>query len=106
MESARTEIIKYIMDTGVAERCVAYQTNKCTDGELINDLKQELYLWLLTYDIAKLFDAYCNRHINALITAWIRNNFHSKSGPFYKNFRKFQDITDEITEKELDIPDN
>lgn len=100
----RDEIINYAMESGLAEKCIGYQTAKCRDRELVNDLLQELYLWLLTYDINKLSNAYENKHINALITRWIRNNYFSKSSPFYKTFRKFDSITDELGPKEFNIP--
>lgn len=106
MEERRTEIIDFVLKTGLAKKCVQYQTNKCKNQYLKEELLQELYLWLLTYDLNKLWDAYTNKHINALMTRWIINNFFSKTSPFYKHFRKFDSISDEITNKELDIPDS
>lgn len=106
MEPERREIIEYILKTGVAEQCVFFQTLKCRDKELIADLKQELYLWLCTYDLNKLKNAYDEGHINALITRWVINNYYSRSSPFHKYFRKFQEITDELSPKEYNIADN
>ena len=105
MEERRKEIIDFILKIGLAEKCVKYQTNKSSNNFLKEDLLQELYLWLLTYDIDKLSDAYKRNHLNALITRWISNNWFSKTSPFYKHFRRFDLISDEITNKELDIPD-
>lgn len=105
MEERRTEIIDFVLKTGLAEKCVQYQTNKCKNQYLKEELLQELYLWLLTYDYDKLKNAFDNKHTNALITRWISNNFFSKTSPFYKHFRRFDLISDEITNKELDIPD-
>lgn len=105
MEPERIEIINYISGTGLDQRCIAYNTNRCRDKELVKDLFQELWLWLLVYDLDKLMDAYQNRHLNALITRWIQNNYFSKSSPFYRNFRKFNDISDELTPAEYNIPD-
>ena len=105
METDRLEIIAYVSGTGLADRCIAYNTNKCKDKELVKDLFQELWLWLCTYDLAKLKDAYDNKHLNALITRWIQNNYFSSSSPFYKYFRKFNDLTDDLTDRELNIPD-
>lgn len=106
MEAKRKEIVDYLQDTGLVERCVRYQTNKSSNRELKNDLTQECWLWLLTYDLDKLTDAYDNGHINALITKWIRNQWHSRTSPFFKEFRKFDLSSDELTQKELDIPDD
>ena len=104
MEAKRREILDYVLKTGLADKCVFYQTIKCRDKELVADLKQELYLWLCTYDLSKLENAFSQNHLNALITRWIINNYFSKSSPFYKYFRKFQELTDELGPKEFNIP--
>lgn len=106
MEPERLEIINYVLDTGLAEKCVSYRLNKCKDPYLKEELLQELYLWLCEYDLEKLKNAYVNKHTSALITRWIINNYFSTSSPFYRNFRKFNDISDDITDKELNIPDS
>ena len=66
---------------------------------------QEVFLWLCQYDIEKLSNAYYNRHLNALCTRFIQNQWFSKTSPFYKAFKKFDMNSDEITERELNIPD-
>ena len=106
MEEKRKEIVDYVLKTKLAEKCVAYQTNKSSNKYLKDDLLQELYLWLLTYDIEKLTDAYENKHLNALITRWISNNWFSKTSQFFKYFKRFDLNSDEITQEELDIPDD
>lgn len=105
MEQERIEILMHISGTGLDQRCIQYNTNKCRDKELVKDLHQELWLWLCTYDLEKLKNAYENKHLNALITRYLQNNYFSRSSPFYKNFRKFNDLTDDITDRELNIPD-
>ena len=105
MEPKRQEIADYLIQTGLPERCIRYQTNKSSNKELKNDLLQELWLWILTYDLTKLADSFDNGHINALLTRWIRNQWHSRTSPFFKEFRKFDLNSDEITQKELDIPE-
>ena len=106
MEAKRKEIVDSLIQSELPERCIRYQTNKSSNKELKNDLLQELWLWILTYDLDKLTDAYDNGHINALITRWIRNQWHSRTSPFFKEFRKFDLNSDEITQNELDIPDS
>lgn len=106
MEPKRQEIVEFLIESGLPERCIRYQTNKSSNKELKNDLLQELWLWILTYDIERLSDAYDNGHINALLTRWIRNQWHSRTSPFFKEFRKFDLSSDELTQKELDIPDD
>lgn len=105
MEPERLEILMYISGTGLDQRCIQYNTNKCRDKELVKDLHQELWLWLCTYDLEKLQNAYENKHLNALITRYVQNQYFSNSSPFYKYFKKFQELTDDITDKELNIPD-
>lgn len=106
MTDERREIVDSVLKSGLAEKCVAYQTNKCNNQYLKEELLQELYLWLCTYDIDKLKDAYKKKHMNALITRWISNNFFSKTSPFYKQFKRFDLFSDEITNSELQIPDD
>lgn len=105
MEDKRKEIIDYIIKTKLAEKCVRYQTNKSPNTYLKEELLQELYFWLLTYDIEKLADAYEKKHINALLTRWISNNWFSKTSRFYAKYKRFDLNSDEITQKELNIPD-
>lgn len=105
MEDKRQEIIDYILKTKLIETCVKYNTNKSSNTELKNDLIQECFLWVCNYDLDKLTNAYENRHLNALITRFIQNQWFSKTSPFYKYFKRFDLASDEITKKELDIPD-
>lgn len=105
MEAERQEIVDWLLNTGLVEKCVAYQTNKCKNNYLKEEMLQETWLWLLTYDIGKLKDAYDNKHLNALLTRFIQNQFHSKTSYFYKYQRRFDLSTDEIGEREMQIPD-
>lgn len=93
----REEIIQYLLKSGLVDKCVKYQT-KGADPYLREELTQELWLWIFEYDITKLSDAYENRHINALITRWLQNQFHSKNSPFYKRYRKWQALEEDITD--------
>lgn len=105
MEPERKEIVDYLLETGLVDKCVKYQTNRTKNNYLKEEITQELWLWLLTYDLDKLKDAYDNKHLNALITRYLCNQFHSKNSPFYKYQRKFDLLTDEIGSDQLNIPD-
>lgn len=105
MEPKRKEIVDFLLESGLVERCVRYQTNRCRNAYLKEEITQETWLWLLTYDLDKLTDAYENKHLNALITRYLCNQFHSKNSPFFKNQRKFDLLTDEIGNAQLEIPD-
>ena len=106
MEEKRKEIIDYVLKTKLIETCVKYNTNRSSNSDIKNDLIQECYLWLCGYDIDKLTNAYENKHLNALITRFIQNQWFSKTSPFYRIYKRFDLSTDEITKKELDIPDS
>lgn len=104
-EGCRKAIIEELMETGLAERCLVYQTKGCKMDYWVEELRQEMWLWLMTYDIDKLRDAWENGHLNALITRYLCNQFNSKTSPFYKTYKKYDGSTDEITDRELSIPD-
>ena len=100
----REEIVKYLLDSGLIEECIYYQTIRCNDEYLKEELVQECWLWVCEYDIEKLSDAYENGHLNALITAWIQRQWFSNRSAFHYTYRKKDRVTDEITRETLQIP--
>lgn len=103
MQVERDKIIKFIMDSRLVEECIKYQTIKAPKY-YVEELTQECWLWLLTYDIEKLNDAYENKHLNALITRWLQNQFYSKTSPFYKRYVRWDNA--EVELKSIgDMPD-
>ena len=84
----RNAIIAHISGTGLADRCLVYQTRYEKDPFLREEITQELWLWLLTYDIEKLSDAYENKHLNALITRFLQNQLFSKNSDFFYRYRR------------------
>ena len=105
MEDRRKKIVDEIVSRRLVETCVQYRLNKCRDNYLKEELTQECYLWLLTYDIGKLEDAYMNNHLSALITAYIIRQWFSRTSDFYKRYKRLDALCDEITERELNLPD-
>lgn len=105
MEEKRQEIISKIIKERLVETCVQYRLNRCRSHYLKEELVQECFLWLCTYDIAKLSDAYENNHLSALITRYLINQFFSKTSDFYKRYKRWDERTDEITDRERAIPD-
>lgn len=87
----RNDIIAFISGTSLADRCLSYQTRYITDPFLREEIRQELWLWLLTYDIEKLSDAYENKHLNALITRYLQNQLFSKNSEFYYRWRRISE---------------
>lgn len=63
--------------------------------ETRKDAMQELYLWLCTYDLDKLQDAYDHGLLNALVTRVIRNWWCTKKSVFTYKYRKYVPIPEE-----------
>lgn len=99
-----SEIVDFYLKNGLIQKCVDYQFMK-QDKTYKEDFYQDLVLELLTFDNSKLNDAHENKHMNALITRIIQNNIFSKSSWYYRRYRKWDLLTDEITEKERQIAD-
>lgn len=103
---SRDEIIKYLEKSKLIETCVQYRLNRCKDKEMLKEMVQETWVWALTYDLDKMVDAYLNGHLSALITRFICNQYFSRTSAFYRQFKKFDLFTDEISDKERQIPDD
>ena len=100
----RSSIIKELLDSKLLETCVDYQIKKNpTLYKFRDDILQDAWVWLLTYDEGKLLDAALNNHLNALITGYLTRTLHSSTSEFYRKYRR-HDMTQEITQQELNIP--
>ena len=86
-------------------QCVDCQFSKVKDKQFKSDFTNDLILILLEYDEDKMNDAVDSNHFNALVTAIIRNNLFSSTSRYYATYKKFDLKTTEITNNELDIPD-
>ncbi len=63
--------------------------------ETRKDAMQEVYLWMMTYDLDKLQDAYSKGLLNALITRVIRNWWCTTKSVFTYKYRKYVPIPEE-----------
>lgn len=100
MMTDRKEIIDYALNSGLLRRCVECQVAKTKGNmEWIDDLTQDLYLWMAEYDEEKLKDAYENNHLNALISRVLINWLWSTTSPYHRTYRKFIANSDEITKE-------
>ncbi len=63
--------------------------------ETRKDAMQEVYLWLCTYDLDKLQDAYSKGLLNALVTRVIRNWWCTTKSVFTYKYRKYVPIPEE-----------
>ncbi len=87
----RNVIIDFISGSSLADRCLAYQARFIRDPFLREEIWSELWLWLLTYDLEKLSNAYENKHLNALITRYLQNQLFSKNSEFYYRWRRISE---------------
>lgn len=92
--SGNTEIVEYYLSTGLIQRCIDFQFKKLCKldpgkKQFKNDLFQDLCVWLLTYDNAKMNDAHANNHFNALLTRIIQNQIYSASSKFFRQYIDF-----------------
>lgn len=98
----RDKILNEIIGTGLLETCVDCQLSRrrsfnCNWNNR-DDIVQDAYLWLLTYDIDKLRNAYEGNHINALITGYLTRQILSTSSKYYNTYLKFDRLCDEVDE--------
>ncbi len=63
--------------------------------ETRKDAMQEVYLWMMTYDLDKLQDAYSKGLLNALVTRVIRNWWCTTKSVFTYKYRKYVPIPEE-----------
>ena len=68
----------------------------------LQDLSQQVYLILLEYDETKLVRLYENGSLGFFIARIIANQYLSKTSPFYKLFRKFRSLSDELNPQAKD----
>lgn len=59
-----------------------------------DDLAQDLYISLLEKPDDQILKLYESGQLNYFIVGMIRHNIISKTSPFYKQYKKFQDLTD------------
>lgn len=101
------EIVDLYLNNGLIQTSVDCQFANSKDKQFKEDFMQDLIIILYNYDNEKLMDAHLNNHFNALVTRIIINNIWSKTSPYYKQYKKFMDRSDEITEEMIDtIPDD
>ena len=81
--------------------CCTYQASKYSvPKDLLDDLVQEVSLILLQYPNDKLNKIQAENHMNCFITGILLRTCYSKNSQFYRVFRKFSSITDDIDELE------
>lgn len=74
-----------------------------TNAPEIDDLAQDIYVYLLEYDDEKIEGMYERGELDFFIARMIVNQYISTSSPFYTKYKKFLNLSDEI--KNNNIPD-
>lgn len=60
----------------------------------IDDLVQEVYVILLEYKPEKIIELWENKQLKFFIVGIIKRQYHSKTSPFYKKYKKYYTIVD------------
>lgn len=94
----KQEIIEHIASQGLVESLIKKLVREYSSS--LNDLSQEIYLSLLEKDENYIVKLYNNNELNNFIAGMIKNNFYSKTSPFYKNYKKFNLLTRPLTTQE------
>lgn len=86
-----------VKNYSLLQDCVKYQVAKYgCPKDLIDDLIQEMSLIVLNYPQDKLNDVVAKHHENAWLTSVLVRTLYSTNSQFYRVFRKFSKMTDDI----------
>lgn len=98
------QIINYVANSKIVEEIIGGITySKFENKENLKDLAQDIYLQLLQMDTKKLNDLYCKNQLRYWITRIITNNIHSKTSPYYYQYKKAQ--RQSVSVSEIDLND-
>lgn len=98
---SNTEIVAQNQE--LINKCIYYQTRKYGEFKFIEDLTQDLNLILLEYDNERLNMIVDENHLNAFITGILSRQLFSSNSPYYKRYKKFLNLSNEITPYISDI---
>lgn len=97
------QIINYVANSKIVEEIIVGITySKFENKENLKDLAQDIYLQLLQMDTKKLNDLYCKNQLRYWITRIITNNIHSKTSPYYYQYKKEQRQSVNINDIDID----
>lgn len=97
------QIINEIANAHLIEEIIGGITySKFENKENLKDLAQDIYLQLLQMDTKKLNELYFKKQLRYWITRIITNNIHSKTSPYYYQYKKAQRQSVSISEIDLD----
>lgn len=94
MVERKQEIITELSRERVVEELVSNITKK--NSFEINDLIQDIYLFLLDYDDDKIVELYEKKQLKYFIVRMIYNNYFSVNSRYYYKYKKFINNTTQI----------
>lgn len=81
--------------------------NMRVDNNYFDDLKQDItYILITGYTEETLEEAINNNQIKYIVASIANRQYNSKSSPFYRIYRKFSILGEEIKNKHLEIADD
>ena len=85
------QIINEIANAQLIEEIISGITySKFESKENLKDFAQDIYLQLLQMDNAKINELYFKKQLRFWVTRIITNNIHSKTSPYYYQYKKAQ----------------
>ena len=97
------QIINEIANGGLVEEIInGVSYSKFENNENIKDLAQDIYLQLLQMKTDKLNDLYTKNQLRYWIARIVVNSIHSKTSPYYYQYKKEQRQSVNINDIDID----
>lgn len=72
-----------------------------TSAPELDDLAQDIYVYLLDYDDEKIIGMYERNELDFFIARMIVNQYISTSSPFYTKYKKFLNLSNELNNNDI-----
>lgn len=92
----KTDIIAEIAKQRMVETMIANIAHQALSADL-KDLSQMVYLILLEYDEQKLQELWKHNQMTYFLARIIINQYRSSNSPFHSVFRKYKELSVDIT---------
>lgn len=94
----RRQIVEELAEQQVVEQLVRIICK--VSATYLQDLSQMIYVYLLEYDEQRLITLYEEGSLRFFLVRIIKNQWHSNTSPFHYTYRKFQHLSNELTDYE------
>lgn len=92
----KRDIINVIAQNRWVESIISNIAGNADD--MLNDLKQDIYMDLLSKDEEKIVKLYDDNQLKFFITRMVLNNIHSKNSPYWMKYKRFTTNMNELGE--------